>query len=278
MNKATNLPKILLIAADQSAICEVYAAVGRHPHPFNTIEVADGPACRDALSNNAVDIAFIDVDLVGADGMTELAIAHRNGRAPFTVLISSTLNSAIADVARQLGVYELLIAPIAASEAIDVLVAFDKTIVTTRLLMVDQSTLVRQVIRKVLATSIFNFDIEEAPDVKMALQLLSFKRFDLALIDSSGKTLGDINALRQFISTAAPMGVIVTSAEQRKELADLSMELGAAAFFRKPFYAPDVDLAVRQLYCLRTPNLWKQQIQYQAGVGPHIYKETFQTT
>ncbi len=264
-------PRRLLVASNSTIVLRtIRDTVHRYSSSMQIIETADGHACLHSLSNDQIDAAFIEVALPAISGLEALAMARANWHKTLTALISENQSAELMDIARKLSVYDLLIKPIKMNNVKAVFAAFAQLSKPLRLLVIDSSDAVRRVIRKVLSTSLFQFDIHEAADGDTALQMLSDKAFDLVLLDYQINDFRDIKTLEKLISASVSVGVIIMSTIRSERVARLSLDHGATAFISKPFYGPDIDMALQRIFGLRIPRLWLQKIDISRHFVPVI--------
>lgn len=261
-------PRRLLVASNSAIVLHTIRDAAYHySSAMQIIEAADGHTCLRSLSNDQIDAALIEVSLPEISGLEALAMARANGHETLTALISENQSAEMIDIACKLGVYDLLVKPIKMTDVKAVFTAFSRLAKPLRLLIIDNSDAVRRVIRKVLSTSLFRFDIHEAHDGDTALQMLFDEVFDLALLDYQIDDFRDIKTLEQ-LSASVSVGVIIMSTIRSEALARLSLDRGAIAFLSKPFYGPDIDMALQRIFGLRIPRLWPQKIDISRRFAP----------
>ena len=75
------------------------------------------------------------------------------------------------EVAIKLQAYEFLFKPFTADDALAIIKTYARVSAPTKVLIVDDSSSVRQIVQKIVRGSVFNCEIEEASDGETALAL-----------------------------------------------------------------------------------------------------------
>ncbi|MBV9906544.1 MAG: response regulator, partial [Hyphomicrobiales bacterium] len=113
----------------------------------------------------------------------------------------------------------------------------------------------RQIIRRVLASSIFNIDPTEVADGEAALAYCENGRFDVVFLDCNMPGLDGLETLDRLLSRDPNVKVIMISGEQNAERRLWALKRGATAFLQKPFFAADIDRELHAVFGLRMPEL-----------------------
>lgn len=110
------------------------------------------------------------------------------------------------------------------------------------ILIVDDSRLIRQVVKKVIKqTGILADECYEACDGLEALSIIKSKPVDLILTDINMPNMDGLEMLMQLrqMEDKQDLPVIVVTTEGSQETMDQAMELGATSYIFKPF-TPEV--------------------------------------
>jgi len=214
--------------------------------PVEVID-ANGLASTGRLPDTGVDIVFIDQAL-GDDAVVKVTSAARGARKPpFTVLLVE--RGAEATFATD----ALANKPLGLEEAKQLVDRSVRVRTPSRVLIVDDSTTMRSIVRKILAATRFPLDISEVGRGSEALEITRRIEFDLIFLDynmpgfTGLETMGEIR--RESPRTAF---VLITSA-QDDVVAKRARSLGAA-FLKKPFYLADIEAVLCGFYGLRALN------------------------
>jgi CheY-like chemotaxis protein len=117
-------------------------------------------------------------------------------------------------------------------------------------LIVDHSPTVRSVIRKVLQSSRYRFEVDEASDGQAALQKAATQRFDLVLLDCHMPGLDGFATMTMFLETHPDAKVVMVTGTGDLGLAERARATGAHGVLSKPFYTKDVDALMGRLHGL----------------------------
>lgn len=116
-----------------------------------------------------------------------------------------------------------------------------------RVLVVDDSAMMRRLVRETLASDP-DFDVVgEAPDGRQALAMMAALAPGLVMLDIEMPELGGIGVLQEMaLRGGAPVVVVSSAARPGSAVALEARRLGAAAIVAKPSGALSPDLRVRQ--------------------------------
>lgn len=117
-----------------------------------------------------------------------------------------------------------------------------------RVLTVDDSATVRQVLSMTLASAGYN--VTEAGDGEDALQQFDCSSFDLVVTDLNMPKMDGIDLIRQIRKRAGTrfMPIIMLTTESQPERKQEGKKAGASGWITKPF-RPDQLLAVVRMIC-----------------------------
>lgn len=110
------------------------------------------------------------------------------------------------------------------------------------LLIVDDDPIIRDNLRRLFADK---YECDTADRAEEALELLEVQKYDAIIIDVSMNGAGGAEILKRIQSQALPIPVIVISASG-DQLKDLFLEMGAFAYFSKPFRFEELESTVAQ--------------------------------
>lgn len=245
--------KVLIVSDSESDRAALRSAAG--PKSV-VIEMGGGPdqalAVRARVGAGDIDVVLLDSALAHDDW--QAAIAARPVIHPPLVVsigtgdLSSTVGSGIA-----FPVNGFLAKPIQPEEAHKLFVACLRARSSNRMLLVDDSSTVRSVIRKVLQSCTYRFDVEEAGDGVTALQQAGKQHFDLVLLDCNMPGIDSFTTLGMFLQSHADTMMVMITTTNNSKAADKARASGAHGVLFKPFYAKDIDVVMNRLYGLMPP-------------------------
>jgi CheY-like chemotaxis protein len=246
----------VLVADDATAIHSVFANIAANSSiPFDLVTARNGRECMEALTGGRINVAFIDVNMPEMNGMDAVDGARRIGTKTFITLMSTSVNKRRLQLARQLKVYDMLLKPFAPADVIAVLQTYCRVTVPSQALIVDDSATVRQIIKRVLANSIFEVDPTEAGDGDTALAYCQNARFDVVFLDCNMPGLDGIETLSRLLARDPTVKVVMISGEASEERRRRAFNAGAVAFLQKPFFPADIDRELHAIFGLRIPGI-----------------------
>jgi CheY-like chemotaxis protein len=174
----------MLIADDSPLSQEILTEAARStklPLRFTTTD--NGRECLTLLNGANIDLAFIDVHMPELSGTQAFWSARKQGIQTFVTLMSSPPAADAVDMAIKLRAYEFLFKPFTAGDAIGIIKTYARISSPTKILIVDDSSAVRQIVQKVLHGSVFNCEVTEAGNGETAIALCRTTEFDVVFVD-----------------------------------------------------------------------------------------------
>jgi CheY-like chemotaxis protein len=209
---------------------------------------ADSSAAACQAIAAGVDLVYLDAALPGADAEQAIAAARATAKPPFTVLLTATG------------------APVQAFKT-DAVAAKPKNLedarrlversmgvrLSGRVLLVDDSSTMRSIVRKILLATRFPFEVSEAAEGFAAIKLASETEFDIVFLDYNMPGFSGLETLSEFKREKRRMTVVVITSAQDGALEQRVREQGAA-FLKKPFYPADIEAVLIRHYGLTALN------------------------
>jgi CheY-like chemotaxis protein len=245
-------PWVVLIADDSPTWRGlIRSAVTEFDPSVRIIEAADGRQALDALAEQPVDVAFVDLAMPEMNGDDVVKHVQREGRMPFFAVVSATGDPEQIATMRGLAAYDYLVKPFDKTAIVRVLRTYERVMTRTRALVVDDSATARAIIRRILERSVFNFAVEEAGDGVSAFE--AYVRFpaEIVFLDLNMPGIDGVQTLRILRAHNPAVRVIAMSTSQ--EWLGRLEGPGPAAFLKKPFSPHDLDRVVHYLFELRPP-------------------------
>jgi len=251
----TNL--VALVADDFSAPrSNLTSGIQTFDPSARIIEATDGNQAVAALAEHVPDIVFVNVQLPHLSGAEALAFSRAQGIRPFTVLLSNIVVPEWVELSIQLGAYEFLKKPFDPNHVTHLLRAFDRTRRPIKLLLVDASQASREMVRRILFSSGFKFEIDETDTGRHALKVLRTTHYDLAMIERNLPVgIDGLETACQANQATPGTKLILMSSTDVGSLEQVARHFGVVALLKKPFYPRDVDYTVHQALGLRRPYL-----------------------
>jgi two-component system, chemotaxis family, chemotaxis protein CheY len=246
----------VLIADDSSISQDILAEAARTSRlPVRVSTTDNGRDCLTLLNGANVDLAFIDVHMPELSGTEAVWSARKQGINTFVTLMSSPPAEEAVEVAIRLRAYEFLFKPFAVADALAIMKTYYRISSPTKVLIVDDSSAVRQIVQKIINSSVFNCEITEAGDGETALTLGRSTQFDVVFLDCNMPGISGLATMKRLRVIQPSVKVVMISAEHNVATEDAAIDCGACAFLHKPFTTEDVDRVLHAAFGLRSPNL-----------------------
>jgi len=248
---------VTMLIADDSQVSQQLLTDAAHASkvPLRLSLTDNGRDCLTLLNGANIDLAFIDVHMPELSGTEAFWSARKQGIKTFVTLMSNPPAAEAVDLAIKLRAYEFLFKPFDVAEATAIMKTYAHISTPTNVLIVDDSSSVRQVVQKILNGSVFNCEITEAGDGDTALTLCRSSQFDVVLLDCNMPGLSGLNTLKRLRLIHPSLKIIMISAEHNLSNETQALDSGACAFLHKPFNSTDVDCVLHAAFGLRSPNL-----------------------
>ena len=222
--------------------------------PLRLSMTDNGHECLTLLNGANIDLAFIDVHMPELSGTEAFWSARKQGIQSFVTLMSNPPAAEAVEMAVKLRACEFLFKPFTAQDALgdhqDLRAHF-----LARILIVDDSTVVRQIVQKVVNASVFNCEIAEAAGGDAALTLCRTMEFDAIFLDRSMPGMDGVYTLKRLHFIRPSLKIVMMSAERNAGKEHQAIEAGACAFLKKPFLSQDVDRVLHAAFGLRSPHM-----------------------
>jgi DNA-binding NtrC family response regulator len=246
----------MLVADDSHLIQQIFLEAARASKLHLRLSATDnGRDCLTLLSGGNIDLAFIDVHMPELNGTEAFWAARKQGVQTFVTLMSNPPSTEAVEMARSLKAYEFLFKPFTVSDAAGIMKTFDRITSPSKVLIVDDSSTVRQIVQKVVKGSMFKCDITEAADGNSALDLCRSTPFDVVFLDCNMPGLSGLDTMKRLKVLNSALQIVMISGEADGNTERDAMACGACTFLRKPFYSDDVDRVLHAVYGLRSPAL-----------------------
>ena len=258
----------VLIADDSNAVHQLIRDALPSDYSANIVHAFDGVECLQAL-DHGVDLAFIDVHMPTMGGMDALWAARISGNKTFVTLISGRANKRCIELARQLDAYEFLTKPFGKEQIDAILTTYQRVSTPMHVLLVDDSPVSLKVMRKVLSTSVFHLEIEEANTGAEALSRSKSETFEVVFLDVNMPGLNGHATLARLMQANPQAKVVMISGEHNATREREALKLGAAAIMHKPFFPTEIDAVLHRIFGLQSPKLATNAFVRDFGIKIH---------
>jgi len=215
--------------------------------PIEIVECKSVAAACQGISNGA-DLVFIDGGIAGVATAQVVATARAQPKSPFLVLLAAP-DLAVAPLTTD----AVAAKPVRPEEVRRLVERSMRVRIASRVLVVDDSSTMRSIVRKILGATRFPFDVSEAAEGAAALKLARESEFDIVFLDYNMPGFNGLETLAEFKREKRRMTVVVMSSAQDASLAE-RVRLQGAAFLKKPFFPADLEAVLTRHYGLTALN------------------------
>jgi CheY-like chemotaxis protein len=202
------------------------------PIEFSTY---DAIAAESVLTREKVDFCVLDARLHPSERALVLAAKHPVHPRPKMILAGLSATSP------EPGIDLALPAPVDPGGAHKLVNLCLRMRIPTRVLIVDDSAVMRAIVRKVLDGSKFAFDTAEVSDGPAAVVYLERSEPAIVFTDFNMVGMNGLQLLAHIRRCHPNVAVVMITSSQNDEVADKAHGAGVLAFLRKPFYSEHVD-------------------------------------
>jgi CheY-like chemotaxis protein len=182
---------------------------------------------------------------LGGEAVAQMTAAARaTAKPPFTVLLCPPGTEAAFQTDA------LANKPSELEEAKRLLDGSTRVRLPSRVLIVDDSTTMRSIVRKILAATRFPLEVTEAEQGGQAIELARRSEFDIAFIDHHLPGLSGLETIAEFRRARHyPVFVLMTSAQD--EVVATQARAQGIPYLTKPFFPADMEAVLCGFYGLR---------------------------
>ena len=257
------MPQRVLVADEAPFTRAVLAeAVNAFDSTIEVVDARNGRQALEILLEQAPDITFINIKLPELTGAEALAYVRSKGVQTCAVVMSDLVTPDWVEIANELDAYEFLKKPIDPDHIKHLLTGYRHMRRPKRLLLVEDSHVARQLVRRVLAKSRFTLEVDETDSGSHALKMLKLAPYDVALIDFNLADSRDgLETACQANRDVPETKLVLMSGYETTKVAQVAPQFGVKAFLKKPFYSRDIDDALYKALDLRSPSLLSATVE-----------------
>jgi CheY-like chemotaxis protein len=211
------------------------------PVEFSSFDVATAAA---ELLRGTADICVLDHDLPEVSKTALIKAARAAPSAPVVFVAAADGGE------RPEGIDGMLRKPAGLDDARKLVEICVRAKIPTRVLVVDDSGTMRNIVRKILTASRFAFDIHDASEGNAALAQLRSGKFGMVFLDYNMPGLDGFETLSEIKREHPHVAVVIMTSTLDSAIADRARASGALAFLKKPFYPADIDAVLERYYGL----------------------------
>jgi CheY-like chemotaxis protein len=244
----------MMIVSDVAADRELFRrALALASVPIQVVELDasdDGVAACATLANEPVDAVLFDSGMSKAGRQRLIEAAHAAKEHPLAILIGAAALKTREVLTDGLPVNGVLAKPIDAQELRSLIENCVRARLPNRALIVDDSSTVRSVIRKVLQASCFRLSSEEAGEGATAIEMAKQRPYDIVFLDCHMPGLDGFATLAELRRALPDTKVVMITGTHDMRIEDRARGEGANDFLYKPFFAKDIDAVLSRLFGL----------------------------
>ncbi|MDR3372805.1 MAG: response regulator [Ancalomicrobiaceae bacterium] len=220
-------------------------------------EVFECPNALEAarfLGSRIPEILFVDLNMPGISGfqfIERLSKILDGRKAPIIVSISADTSHKTVEFLRRFGVYEILPKPFSSRSIAEILLKSLHIAKPRTVLVTDDSSTSRSIIKKVVARSLFNLTPVEASDGHAAIALATQRKFDCVFVDLNMPGIDGIETAGTILYDRPETIIVLISAQGNEKVEREAIHVGIKHFMRKPFYADDINALLHTLFEIR---------------------------
>jgi CheY-like chemotaxis protein len=218
--------------------------------PIEIIEAGDAAAACRSISKG-VDIVYLDGATPSEQLNQTLGAARPATRSaaqpPFTIHLAPNAHTLAFDADALAG------KPSRPEEAKWLLDRSLRVRLPSNVLVVDDSSTMRSIVRKTLAATRFPLDVSEAGEGLAALDMVRQGDFHIVFLDYNMPGFNGLETLAEFKREQRHIMVVMMTSAATEELVGRARALGAA-FLKKPFFPADIETVLSGFYGLRALN------------------------
>ena len=222
-------------------------ATGLASLPIEAAEVETVAEAAQLLSRAGVDVLLLDAEFPEPQ-RSAVVRAARTSRARPVVVVCAAEDTDAAGIDGD----GVITKPSSVAEAQYLIDRILRARVPSRVLIVDDSSTMRSIVRKILSATRFPLDIAEAEEGAAALERLRGDSFDIIFLDYNMPGLNGLDTLAEIKREHPRLEVVMITSTQDEAVATRVRAAGAAAFLKKPFFPADID-AVLHAFCGMRP-------------------------
>jgi CheY-like chemotaxis protein len=248
--------KMLIVSESDSEREAIRHAASQGATPIDIVEVkktGDAAASRAALAGGAFDVVLLDSRMPKPAREAVVEAARAATGRPLVILVGAAELKSREVLTDGIAVDGVLAKPIETQEALGLIENCVRARFASKVLIVDDSSTVRSVIRKVLQASRYRLEPEEAADGTAAIERARNERFDIVFLDCHMPGIDGFGTLMELKRAHPDAKVVMITGVRNPRIEERARADGASDFLYKPFFANDIDAVLNRLFGLMRP-------------------------
>jgi CheY-like chemotaxis protein len=216
-------------------------------------EVDDAVVACKLLSQDAFDVICFDSRLTKEGRSAVLDAARAAAKRPLAIFVGPAEMKTRKVLTDGLDVDGVLAKPLELREITELVTNCFNARLPHKILVVDDSSTVRSVVRKVLNASRFQIELEEVEEGGAAIDVSRRQHFDIVFLDCNMPGLDGFDALRTLKHEHPDIKVVMMTGMLDPRTEERARNEGAKDFLYKPFFPKDINAVLNRLFCLMPP-------------------------
>jgi CheY-like chemotaxis protein len=259
--------KLSVLIVDDSPVSRRFARAALEASGKVSVidEADDGPAALTMMRATVYDIVFCDIRMPTMSGLEVMATLKAektaaNQKLPMFVFMSTSVSSDTYLEADHLGAFEFLVKPFGAPEVDALLEIYKRLRETLRVLVVDDSHTVLNLVERICQLSTFTLVYDRADSGEAALRKIQMADYDAVFLDVNMPGLNGVQTLSKIKKERPKLKAVLMSSEVLEDVRARAGLLDIDVFLHKPFTPTDFDLVLFHLFGLRPPRLHSKAV------------------
>jgi CheY-like chemotaxis protein len=215
--------------------------------PLDITEAENGSKAAAIIDGGNFDLVLVDHNLPEADRTRAAKAARECTRPPFVIGLAAAgqvVEPHWADASAR--------RPSDLDEAQKLVGGCVRSRLPLRVLVVDDSSTMRGIVRKILTATRFRVEVSEADNGAAAFTHVKNSPVDIVFLDYNMPGLDGVATLTALKLEKAGVRVVIITSSQETSLAERARAAGADGFLKKPFYPADINDVLHRLCGLRS--------------------------
>ncbi|HET7680557.1 MAG TPA: response regulator [Xanthobacteraceae bacterium] len=207
---------------------------------------ADGRAAAEPLIAMGSDLLLLDSGMAAAEKAAICKAARVARESPFVIAIGKNIGVGV-DIDGSVR------KPTTAADAEKIVDSCIRSQLPTRVLIVDDSSTMRGIVRKILSASKFPLEVADTDDGLRALLELRGGKFEMVFLDCNMPGFDGFEILSELRRLQPHVVVVMMTSTEDSAVAERARKAGASACLKKPFFPADIDALLYRLHKIEPP-------------------------
>lgn len=219
------------------------------PIPVDIMETGSAASVPEILTKNTIDVILADAALPPLERSAVVGRAKSVERKVFVIFVAA--NEEAARGLTDSGADDVIVKPDNVDQARALIERCTRLRQPNRVLVVDDSSTMRNIVRKILTASPFTLEISDAQEGVDAIKQISTGKIDLIFLDYNMPGLNGVETLHAVKRQQPYLYVALMTSATDEALAQRARAQGADFFLKKPFYPADINAILQRAFGAR---------------------------